>query len=818
MPSLPTLHRPTLLALVFLALPHVLSGAPASAQTATATATETPTPTATATSTLTPTAGATATTTTTPTPSSGVSFIGGTVYIDENVDQIFNSKEKTKDDVSIVLQPSSAVGTSSSKSKTKTDNDGFYSFKNLGPGVYLITIDLPDGYVSTSGEQLEVRVNGLDGTNLANFGIFKSANVSGSSLASSSSSSSGGSLTSGSSVVTVYQSPTATPTATATPTLTPIQKLRALPPIRSARFYIEGRADDNGLLYDYAAEGSVLQPGDLDMDAVVNANPVDLVVLGSQAYLRPTDAETWTSTSSAAIRSWYGILSALDVIMLPYMDKLVMDVRPTSLVERIDRETVRRVDVVLSPSVGPGASAPAGTPGSASTGSSSAPSGISVLFPSAGIQPQLRPDPGVSISTPVPIPAGASTQLQVLDGVVELWVSVPNGLVQAAHLKLHMPSARQDYAGRLEPVAVDAWVWYSEHNESFTVAAPTSLTPPTPAPALATAIARATDDARSSTSAGPIPVPVRGGSSSAPPPVGQSGGEPEPQPKPVTVGTPEPRNAAAERALLALASASGPRTGSKITTTGIMLDVPWRGVSDSSGAILSTDGPAAVGMILDAFGITAPTADLQALADRWQEARASGEPVSIDTLVRIAERGSLRPIGTGRGPGGGDWTSVMARDFLRRGYPVLALVRPQVLTDGAVDPSGADRFIVIVGYEGDDLIYHDPANPEGASRRVDSVTLDQAWVQATPPRQGVVFGFGASVIGLLDGPGRSQQVRPDPTATATSVAVRVLPTAPVIEPEPAPEPPGSGGVHPALLAFLGILAGGVGFLIARLYR
>jgi hypothetical protein len=225
-------------------------------------------------------------------------------------------------------------------------------------------------------------------------------------------------------------------------------------------------------------------------------------------------------------------------------------------------------------------------------------------------------------------------------------------------------------------------------------------------------------------------------------------------------------------------------------------------------------------MILESFGVTAPTADLQALATRWEEVRTDGDSVSIETLVRIAERGALRPIGTGRGPGGGDWTAAMAREFIRKGYPVLALVRPQVLGGGEVDPEQADRFIVLVGYDGDDVIYHDPTVSDGAALRIDSMTLDQAWGQATPPRQGVVFGFGASVIGLLDGPGRSAQLRPEPTATPQPITIRTTPTTDV-EPTPVTvdqAPAEGGGPHPALLAFLGILAGGVGFLIARLYR
>jgi hypothetical protein len=533
---------------------------------------------------------------------------------------------------------------------------------------------------------------------------------------------------------------------------------------------------------------------------------------------------------------------------------MVLDVRPTSFVEQIEGERVRRVDVYLVSQLPtpnplstsyqvPGAQSPAGISGAPQVtsprgGVEPTPQPVNIningIYPSlGGIQPQLRNDPNQSGGTVVgPAPQvnapqnGPPTQMQILDGVIELWVGATDGFVRAAHLRMNVPSSRQDRPGRLEPVWQDTWVWFEDINEPFTITAPMNLTPPTPQPALATAIARATEEAASAanrpttsgpTSSGPIPLPVRGaptdpsaGGVSATP----SGLEPRP------VGTADANVAASERALLALASASGPRTGSKVTEVGVMLDVPWRGTIDSSGATVSTDGPAALGMVLESFGVTAPTADLQALATRWDEVRTDGDSVSIETLVRMAERGALRPIGTGRGPGGGDWTAAMAREFIRKGYPVLALVRPQVLTGGAVDPEQADRFIVLVGYDGDDVIYHDPTVENGAARRIDSMTLDQSWSQATPPRQGVVFGFGASVIGLLDGPGRSAQLRPEATATPQPITIRTTPTT-ELEPTPvvSEQAPAEGsGPHPALLAFLGILAGGVGFLIARLYR
>ena len=47
----------------------------------------------------------------------------------------------------------------------------------------------------------------------------------------------------------------------------------------------------------------------------------------------------------------------------------------------------------------------------------------------------------------------------------------------------------------------------------------------------------------------------------------------------------------------------------------LMTRVPWRSqLVDPSGASLTTDGPASLGMILEAYGVMVGTADLEALA------------------------------------------------------------------------------------------------------------------------------------------------------------------------------------------------------------
>jgi hypothetical protein len=281
------------------------------------------------------------------------------------------------------------------------------------------------------------------------------------------------------------------------------------------------------------------------------------------------------------------------------------------------------------------------------------------------------------------------------------------------------------------------------------------------------------------------------------------------------------RAAAASRALLALASAAGPHVVKPAQDDAVRLDVPWRGdLVDPSGAEPTMDGIAALGIILETFGVSAGNADLQALAETWQPG-PSGSPIGLDTFARIAQRGSLRSLGPFRGPGGGEWTAELARYYLRRGYPVLARVQSALLTDptqpSSSPPSSAEsahRYIVLIGFEGEELLYHDPSTPDGVARRVLAADLDRAWEAAVPPQQGAAFGFGANVIGLFDLTSQPVAATAAPATPAGLAAAQLTTESAVAPPAPAP----SGGIHPALLAFMVILIGGSGFVAIRLLR
>ena len=130
--------------------------------------------------------------------------------------------------------------------------------------------------------------------------------------------------------------------------------------------------------------------------------------------------------------------------------------------------------------------------------------------------------------------------------------------------------------------------------------------------------------------------------------------------------------------------------------------------------------------------------------------------------------------------------------------------------------------VVLMGFDGDTLLYHDPSSPDGAARRAPPTELDPAWANAAPARQGVALGFGTNLSSLLDAPGRQAAATPAPTATAKPLPTLQAPAIATPQAEAGLQRSDSGGlgggIHPALLAFLAALTGGVGFVLARLLR
>jgi hypothetical protein len=271
------------------------------------------------------------------------------------------------------------------------------------------------------------------------------------------------------------------------------------------------------------------------------------------------------------------------------------------------------------------------------------------------------------------------------------------------------------------------------------------------------------------------------------------------------------QQAGAERAKAGLASLTMPRTASTREGDDALLDVPFRSAIDGSFYADTNSGSAAIGMVLESYGFSVPTADLRALANTLDRAYDVSQPPTLAYLVRVAEQAGLRSIGQYQGSRPAVWTADDVRARIRAGYPVVTMILP---TDAGSDSPPAARFVVVVGVKGSDIIYHDPMYPDerGARRVVSGEALTRAWANGPNPSEAAGFALGPGELGLFAPVDRLMAAQQSgasdarPAATAATASTAAAP-APQLRPVENTAPPASdsdsGGFpfHPLLLAF-----------------
>jgi hypothetical protein len=294
---------------------------------------------------------------------------------------------------------------------------------------------------------------------------------------------------------------------------------------------------------------------------------------------------------------------------------------------------------------------------------------------------------------------------------------------------------------------------------------------------------------------------------------------------PGTMPTQREQELAAERALVAIVSGGQCRPGSLALPPLIQLDAPFRTQQDGTVYSPTNSSTASLAMVLGAYGVEVALVDLRALLNGLEGTYSPSSTPRIETIARVAERAGLNVVDLYRGTRFNEWTVEGVREMIRRGYPTITLVQGAVLPGGTPPGVARERFITIVGMDGDALIYHDPAYPDdgtGATRRVNARQLEQAWLAASTSRLAAAFSLGPEGRGLLEcgrvsgTPGTPQAVAtPAPGIAATATPVATL--APTPEP-PSPEYPFGLPIHPLLLAFLLLLLVLLILVLVRLLR
>jgi len=181
------------------------------------------------------------------------------------------------------------------------------------------------------------------------------------------------------------------------------------------------------------------------------------------------------------------------------------------------------------------------------------------------------------------------------------------------------------------------------------------------------------------------------------------------------------------------------------TAASFRLAVPFRTQKDGDRFQGSNCGPAALGMVLEAFGITHTNSELRLLTHTYQGTVGARTGTALQHMARVGRDFGLNPIGLYGGQEFARWTIEDIRAELRAGRPVIPLVKYRLLPGHEDSRFRADHYIVIHGMDGDEFLYHDPAfeSPwEGAARWIDASRLDEAMRPTFPRQQAVAFDPG----------------------------------------------------------------------------
>ncbi len=219
-----------------------------------------------------------------------------------------------------------------------------------------------------------------------------------------------------------------------------------------------------------------------------------------------------------------------------------------------------------------------------------------------------------------------------------------------------------------------------------------------------------------------------------------------------------------------------------------ILNVPYRSQYDGSAYQNSNCGPAALGMVLQAYGIQASNEQIRAVANRMQGTTSYDTGIALDNLQAIAQQVGLHTEGL-TSPDGHYHTWSMADLIreIRRGYPVITLVHYATLPDHSGSPSTSDHYIVVIGVTSQGFVVNDPAftGNGGYRQLLRPSQLIAAWRDASIPEQAVAFlpPAGTPSLALLNEAGD-----PGPLSPLTRQSIRST-TVPVTNPSPLPAIP-----------------------------
>jgi hypothetical protein len=170
------------------------------------------------------------------------------------------------------------------------------------------------------------------------------------------------------------------------------------------------------------------------------------------------------------------------------------------------------------------------------------------------------------------------------------------------------------------------------------------------------------------------------------------------------------------------------------------MDVPYRTQLDGSAAAGANCGPASLGMVLDAFGISVPTDRLRAQAHRFQGTSGPDTGFLLEVLQSVAETYGLEGQDLLEGRRYRRWTLDDVREHLRAGHLVIPQLRYRLMPGREWAGVTYDHYLVLTGVDGDDFFFNDPIPWNGRGQgRITAAQLLRAWQNSDAPMAAVAL-------------------------------------------------------------------------------
>jgi LysM repeat protein len=172
---------------------------------------------------------------------------------------------------------------------------------------------------------------------------------------------------------------------------------------------------------------------------------------------------------------------------------------------------------------------------------------------------------------------------------------------------------------------------------------------------------------------------------------------------------------------------------------------PYRSQLDGSPFAEANCGPTAVGMALDAFGVSVPPRQLRAAALEAQHMYGNGVGTLITALAQVVEQNGLSAVDLRDDSGAlHRWSLDDVRDQIQQAHPVIVQVRYRSLPGRGGAYYFGDHYILVTGVVGDGFLYNDPIDVDGLGwdRVISGATLNVAMNASAGGYAHTAFGVG----------------------------------------------------------------------------